>query len=156
MTKAAAIGLAGALALLAFAPAPALAGRTYLSASCPASERYDDETTCSQPNGAQVNVSFTIDALGPPTIYWVRLAAPAEHCAKVKYLLYQQDSSGGFALIDATRFLDRGESETLVIRDMMPRGRQAFEIGAIGEVGGCNGGAMQSWGVWVEPMVVPQ
>lgn len=128
---------------------PAAAQTQYVSASCASSERFDDETTC---DGGYA--TFTINA--EATHYWVSLKAPAEHCSVVQYHLFQRDASGGFYRIGGTRFLRAGEFEEVAIPEGLPRGENVFQLGATGRVGGCNEGAMSSWGAYVTPMVVPQ
>lgn len=149
-TLIASLAASGAVAALSLVGAtPAAAETHYLSASCERSERYDDETTC---EGGYATFSINAEA----THYWVSIKAPHEHCSAAQYHLFQRDASGGFYRIGGTRFLNAGEFEEIAIPDALPRGETVFQIGVIGKVGGCNQGAMSSWGAYVTPMIVPQ
>lgn len=95
---------------------------------------------------------FVINADGPGTEYGVRLTAPSTHCATVKYSIVPVATRQGIGL---TSWLGANGSEVFSLGNSLTRGAHRYQVYAWGRVGGCLGTAMHSWGVMVEPVVIP-
>ncbi|MCU0828203.1 MAG: hypothetical protein MUE52_12550 [Tabrizicola sp.] len=137
------LALAAAVALLA---SPALADR--LEAVCQGSELVNSgsATICA----ARAEYRFRSD--GPEVEFFLTLRAPETHCSDVVYTAWYpgENWSRGF-----TRQLRPGESDNVVIGRGYGPGEAVVHISAIGIVGGCNTGVMQSWAVDVSASPVP-
>jgi hypothetical protein len=89
--------------------------------------------------------------------YALELQAPATHCSHVTYLIY-----GTF--IDPPAFIARtsgpglaaGESHNVLMPVAWPKGKHRVLIEAVGHLGGCNTGRIESWGVNVNAKVIPR
>lgn len=134
--------LAASLALVA---APALAER--ITVTCAGSTPYLQNTTICDTTG---RLTFTSD--GPEVRFFVTLTAPTTHCSDVAYLIY---SPGNPNALGTTQRLAPGQSQNVEIGAGFGPGPATVEIGAIGFVGGCNTGAIQSWAVDASAAPVP-
>lgn len=90
---------------------------------------------------------------GPGVEYGVTLKAPTTHCSAVSYLVYSNDGQRRF--LGRTQFLNAGQWSYVSLGSNLARGRQSVLIGAEGQVGGCNTGRVQSWGVDAAASIVP-
>jgi hypothetical protein len=73
----------------------------------------------------------------------LEIQASRNHCSAVKYVIMSGDA------VKTTRFLNAGESAIVNLGEL-PAGPQKVSIGAIGRLGGCNTGAVGSWGSFVQ------
>ncbi|QSF48168.1 MULTISPECIES: hypothetical protein [unclassified Thermosynechococcus] len=86
--------------------------------------------------------------------YWdyaLQVTAPATHCSEVKYFTTNRQGQRV-----ETEFLGPNRSAFLPIGGNWERGNHTIQIGAIGRQGGCNVGTLSSWGIQVQPAVVPR
>jgi hypothetical protein len=123
-----------------------------VSGTCERSDRIPNTqwTTCATPRDA----IFTFRSDGEPTMYGLKITAPSAHCSAVNYQVWS--TSGPEHMYARTQeFLNAGESELVQIGNEFPRGNVAVAIRVLGQVGGCNTGAMQGWGARVELVVIP-
>ena len=93
---------------------------------------------------------FGFQSEGPGQMYVVQLMAPTTHCSRVKYIVWRGDGSPMVdfrTALGQTEFLDPGRSSWVRIGNQLARGLQVVRITAVGQVGGCNTGAMGSWAV---------
>ena len=141
-TSLAGAGLSAVFCLLA---APALAER--LTVTCAGSSPYVQNTTICDTTG---RLTFASD--GPEVRFFLTLTAPSTHCSDVAYLVYRP---GDPVALGTTRRLAPGQSQNVEIGAGFGPGRATVEIGAIGFVGGCNAGAIQSWAVDASAAPVP-
>jgi hypothetical protein len=135
--------LAAALALLA---GPALAER--LEVQCEQSELVNNGTaTLCAPFAL-----YTFRSDGPEVEYFLTMRAPASHCSKVVYTVYDFEGS------ERRNFsgqLSPGQVENVVIGRGFPAGDAKVWIAGAGIVGDCNVGQMHSWAVEVSAAPVP-
>jgi hypothetical protein len=110
-----------------------------LGVTCTSSNIRGDVVTC----GGSANYAFESD--GEDIEYTMVLKAPPEHCSKVQYVI-----SANGRRVGQTAFLDAGEQAEINLGDGHPEGRNSFKIRALGKIGGCNNGQVQSWGVLVD------
>jgi hypothetical protein len=151
------------------APLPAAAQSTYLETTCSASGLVAGGATCDR------GVLYDLVSDGSSTIYSLRLTAPATHCSPVQYVvawpppppppegtLYAvpatplQPFAGGTNYLGETGVLGPGQSGTVDLGRGYPRGPNQLMIMVIGPVQDCNVGAIHSWGVQVQPVIVPE
>lgn len=98
---------------------------------------------------AKVDIALTAD--GAIRNYELIVAAPATHCSSVVY----QISGPGMANAVTTPNLTPGSSRRVFLTKDLPAGTHTYTIRALGVIGGCNVGAMNSWGVEVTPRIRP-
>jgi hypothetical protein len=111
-----------------------------------AKAEYIDGVGCSSTGQVcDKTADYTFDADGRSS-YVLNIKAPNRHCSAVKYSLTWKDSKRSRSA--TTRFLNREESQTIKLHKFAA-GKQVITIGATGQEGGCNSGALQSWGVEV-------
>ncbi|HXY16403.1 MAG TPA: hypothetical protein VEI26_18070, partial [Terriglobales bacterium] len=90
--------------------------------------------TCSPPFSTNV----TVMPAGPITVIYT---ASPNHCSDVQV----QVSVDG-TVVSTSGFLDPGHSTGPIVTSLLPVGSHTVAIQATGEVGGCNNGALFSWG----------
>lgn len=149
--------------------APAAAQAIYLETVCGSSVLDGAKTYCDS------GVTFDMAVGGTSDIMAVQLAAPASHCSPVSYLLATpppQPSSEptlgavpatplqpipfGGNVLGVTEVLQPGESEMLTLGRGWARGSHRLMVMVIGQVADCNVGEIHSWGVTVEPLIIPE
>jgi hypothetical protein len=120
-----------------------------IGATCESSSRIPNSqwTTCESRTAA----TYTFYSAGPGVPYSLSLTAPSGHCAPVSYQVW---SRGGAMLDKTQRFLNAGEREVVSVGSNFPVGNNTVVIRAIGQMGGCNVGAMHSWGAIVDVAAV--
>lgn len=129
--------LAASLAIAPLAlPAPASAES--FTVTCSSSRLNGIRTECTG------HAIYAFDSAGPASNIGIELTAPGTHCSKVSYAVWTQNGRGFFG---QTKTLNPGQSFTVGLGDGFDAGIQRVRITAIGFVGGCNQGAMHSWGV---------
>lgn len=139
-----------ALALLSVS-LPAVAQQSgYGEVVCSSSQRQGHVTTC------EGHFDITLHSEGVPTIYGIQLTAPAGHCAPVSYGVVRAPFASGADVVGMTRALNAGETEWFELGRDFAAGSHTLQIIANGLVAGCNTGAMQSWGVHWQTMVIPE
>lgn len=123
-----------------------------LSGTCEVSDRIPNSqwTTC----GTRRDAVFTFRSDGVPTMYGLKITAPPAHCSAVNYQVWSTTNANQM-YGKTQRFLNAGESEIVPIGNEFPRGNVTVAIRVLGQMGGCNVGAMQSWGATVELVVIP-
>jgi hypothetical protein len=158
--------------LLMVGGGPAVAQAMYLETTCGTSVRDGNKTYCDQ------GVTFDIVSGGTSDVFQFRLTAPATHCSPVSYLLAfpppPPPTEPAVIVLPATPLspiifghnalaesgvLRPGESQIVGFfepRRRLERGTHRLMIMVTGYVAGCNVGQIQSWGVTVEPQIVPQ
>jgi hypothetical protein len=134
----------GALSIHAAMAVPAQIGAT-----CESSSRIPNSqwTTCE----SRTPATYTFYSAGPGIPYSLSMTAPSGHCSSVSYQVW---SRGGAMLGKTQRFLNAGEREVVGIGSTFPTGNNTVVIRAVGQMGGCNVGAMQSWGAIVDVAAV--
>ncbi|MFN9779950.1 MAG: hypothetical protein ACK55V_08580 [Alphaproteobacteria bacterium] len=145
LTKAALLAIGfGVLAVPSAIAVPAQIGAT-----CDSSSRIPNSqwTTCE----SLTEATYTFFSAGPGTPYSLSMTAPSGHCSSVSYQVW---SRGGAMLGKTQRFLNAGEREVVGIGSGFPAGNNTVVIRAIGQMGGCNVGAMHSWGAIVDVAVI--
>ena len=142
--KAFSIGSALALGCLALFAAPALAER--ITVSCTGTVTFNGAALCDQ-MGVH---NFTAD--GPEVPMFVRVTAPSTHCSKVSYVLFRDDRDEQLGF---TGPLGPGETQNVQVGAGWAAGANRVRVGAIGHVGGCNQGTLQSWAVDIAAAPVP-
>lgn len=153
-----------ALALTLVA-APTLGGPiAYLEASCAQSLAEGQFTTCDQAVTFEISVAGTSDIMG------LRLSAPSTHCSSVVYAAVKTDPAVPVeAQTQPLRAFDRGpdvvastgplaanEAEVLSLGRGWAVGTHEIRIMALGVIEDCNVGQLQSWGVNVEQVIIPE
>jgi hypothetical protein len=134
----------GALSIHAAMAVPAQIGAT-----CESSSRIPNSqwTTCE----SRTPATYTFYSAGPGIPYSLSMTAPSGHCSSVSYQVW---SRGGAMLGKTQRFLNAGEREVVGIGSTFPTGNNTVVIRAVGQMGGCNVGAMHSWGAVVDVAAV--
>lgn len=149
--------------------APALAGPTYLETTCATSGMFTDGVTCDR------GVLYDLVSDGSSTIYSLKLTAPSAHCSPVRYVvawppppppapgtLYAVPTTPlepvpyGPNFLGETGVLGPGQSAVVDLGRGYPRGRNQLMIMVVGLVRDCNVGAIHSWGVNVDSLIVPE
>jgi hypothetical protein len=126
---------------------PALAEGTYIEVLCEQSSADSQFAYCQRPLGA---FSFTSD--GPTAEYALKLTAPSTHCALTTYVV--STLPDGFVAVGYTPLINANESSVVNVGSGYPAGPVTLYIQASSQIGGCNVGAIHSWGVTVEAMRV--
>jgi hypothetical protein len=162
-----------ATAFVLFSSAPSLAQAIYLETTCATSVRDGSQTYCDQ------GVTFDLVSGGTSDVIQLRLTAPATHCSPVSYLVAFPPPPPpgpddiaiavpstplspviyGHNSLAMSGVLGPGESEMVAFFDerrRFERGTHRLMVMVIGHVADCNVGQIQSWGVTVEQMLVPQ
>lgn len=96
-------------------------------------------------------VDITLNSDGGTHSYELTVAAPATHCSEVVY----QILGPGMTNAVSTPKLAPGRSMRVFLTKDLPAGSHTYTIRALGVIGGCNVGAMSSWGVDVTPRIRP-
>jgi hypothetical protein len=91
---------------------------------------------------------------GPDAAFAVTLTAPTTHCSDTAYRVFAETNLT--YPLAMTRRLRPGESDTVDIGGEFAKGEQKLLIRAVGYVGDCNTGQIQSWGVAATPFVIPK
>lgn len=134
-----------AVALSPFAaPAPALAENFVVT--CSASRLNGIRTECTG------HAIYAFSSSGPDANIGIELTAPTTHCSKVAYQVWSENGRG---FLGQSKTLNPGQTFTAGIGDGFAAGVQRVRITAIGFVGGCNTGVMQSWGVDARAVLLP-
>lgn len=134
-----------ALALVpSFLPAPARAENFVVT--CSASSLNGIRTECTG------HATYAFSSSGPEANIGIEMTAPTTHCSKVAYQVWSENGRG---FLGQTRTLDPGQTFTAGIGDGFTAGVHRVRITAIGFVGGCNAGAMHSWGVEARAVLLP-
>jgi hypothetical protein len=121
-----------------------------------AKAEYIEQVECSSTGQVcDKTADYTFDADGR-SYYILKIKAPNRHCSAVQYSLNWKDSKRSQTA--TTRFLNREESETIKLGRKFSAGKHVITIGATGQEGGCNSGALLAWGVEVTatPKSTPQ
>lgn len=139
--------IAAGLGVLAVHPAMAVPAQ--IGATCDSSSRIPNSqwTTCE----SRTPTTYTFYSAGPGIPYSLSLTAPSGHCAPVSYEVW---SRRGVMLGKTQRFLNAGERDIVSVGSNFPVGNNTVIIRAIGQMGGCNVGAMHSWGAIVDVAAV--
>jgi hypothetical protein len=112
-----------------------------------AKAEYIERVACSSTGQVcDKTADYTFDADGRSS-YILNIKAPNRHCSAVKYSLNWRDSNRSQTA--TTDFLNREESATIPLGHTFASGKQVITIGATGQDGGCNAGALLAWGVEV-------
>lgn len=127
----------------------AMAVPAQIGATCESSSRIPNSqwTTCE----SRTPATYTFYSAGPGIPYSLSMTAPSGHCSAVSYQVW---SSGGGMLGKTQRFLNAGERDVVGIGSTFPTGNITVVIRAVGQMGGCNVGAMHSWGAIVDVAAV--
>ncbi len=136
--------------LLALSAPMALAGPQSAVVTCQTSNRQGNLTDCSD------HATVTLLSEAADLIYGMKLSAPPAHCSTVAYGVVKFPYGTGADVIGMTGFLNAGQTETLILGRNWAPGTHELRIIATGVVGGCNAGALQSWGVNWEQVIVPE
>jgi len=135
-------GLAATLALLA---TPTLAER--VEVVCAGSSPFLSNTTLCDTRGR-----FVFQSDGPEVPFFVTVTAPATHCSDVSYMMFRPGEEASIGFSDR---MAPGASQTVEIGAGFGPGEAVIEVAAIGHIGGCNTGAIQSWAVDISAAPVP-
>lgn len=133
---------------LASAAASAQAGTA--NVTCSSSSRQGNLVTC---NGY---ATVTLNSTSPDLLYALRLTAPSAHCSPVSYGVTRAPYATGADALGATGALNGGMSEFVYLGRNWAPGAYPLRVSATGYVAGCNTGALGSWGVNWEVVIVPQ
>ena len=127
-----------ALILTGLSALPAMAERLTVTCSTSTPWQGSGAALC----GSMGSTAFRSD--GPEVRHFVSLTAPATHCSDVTYMLFRPGNPNAIAFSNR---MGPGASQAVEIGGGWPAGANTLQVGAIGHVGGCNQGAIQSWAV---------